>query len=313
METSPKVICGLRFAAIALAAAAMAACVPATAQVSMQPGSAAAQSVALFSSSLSGLPDDAAAAQQGAVTDGKLHFGPNAAANPQYGGTYGGGGGPRRRPYGRPTYKDRNSNPDGSSKFAFEAGAGFDVPTGATGHYQKTGWNVSFGAGRNYSHAFGWLLQYNYQELGITNSILNALNTANPSIAPITGNTHLWSITLNPTISFTDPHSRYGAYVVGGGGFYRKMTSFSALAYCDIYGDCASQTVLHQSNNAGGVSGGFGVTWKLSDDSNAKLFAEARYTWVDNQQDYNSETTGYTLNNNNARTGYVPVVFGLRF
>jgi hypothetical protein len=42
---------------------------------------------------------------------------------------------PPRRRYGRPNYADSHTNADGSSKFAFMAGAGASVPVQDTGNY----------------------------------------------------------------------------------------------------------------------------------------------------------------------------------
>jgi hypothetical protein len=302
-----------RTAAIAVSLAAGLIALPAIAQeqaaapaVSPQ---IAAQSLGMFSSSVSG--DESA----NPVVDSTPHFGPNAAADPQYGGGY--GGPPPRRPYGRPTYKDKSTNSDGSTKIAFEAGAGFNHPAGSTQNYQTTGWNISVGAGRNFNRALGVLLQYDYDNMGLPGYILDAFSASQNT--QVTGNTHLWSITANPVISFSDPHAHVGAYIVFGGGFYRKLTNLQEPGvgeYCDPYYGCyyttVNQTVAHWSNNAGGVNGGLGLTYKFSSYSNAKLFMEARYTWVDNMASpNNTAANGYPPNN--YHTMYFPVTFGIRF
>jgi len=309
----------LRAAALVFSLAAVAT-LPVCAQeqaVASQPVTATSQNATenleLFSTSAVPAQDDAVAVTNERFNLSGDHIGPNADANPQYGGGY--GGPPRRRPYGRPTYKDRYTNPDGSSKFAFEVGAGFATPAGSTGHYQKTSWNFSAGAGRNFNRAFGVLLQYDYANLGVANSITDAISNAVG--ADVNGNTHLWSITIDPVINFSDSHSHYGAYITGGGGFYRKVTTFtepdSGTCFDPYYGYYAcSQTLAHWSNNAGGLNAGLGFFYKLSTEGNAKLFAEARYTWVDNQSSpHNTAANGYPPAN--YRTGYFPVTFGLRF
>jgi len=316
----------LRFAAIVIALAA-AAVLPARAQEQTVSGQLAAsvaappvtsqsalQSLELFSTSAassdatnnaSGHED--AAGGPGSFEFGK-HIGPNPVADPQYGGGY--GGPPRRRPYGRPSYNDRWTNPDGSTKFAFEAGVGPTSPAGAWGHYRKTGWDVSFGAGRNFNRAFGVLLQYDYSRVGVVNSILNAYYN---EYGLSGGSTHIWSLTLNPVISFSDPHSHFGAYAVFGGGFYRKMTVYTFPQEEDIYRNVYSTicTECRVSNNAGGLNGGLGFTYKFTDYSNVKLFAEARYTWIDNQPTAASNAS--IAPENNHRTGYFPVTMGVRF
>jgi len=272
----------------------------------------------LFSSSASNVPDDALSTELPSLA---AHFGPNPKASPQYGGGYGGPG--PRRPYGRPTYNDRWTNSDGSSKFAFEAGVGPATAAGATGHYSRTGVDLSIGVGRNFNRAFGVLVQYDYAHMGVTNSAANNFLCGDPQSCAgfgvsASGATHLWSLTLNPVITFANPKSQWGMYVVGGGGFYRKMTTFTAT---DGFGDqlsCGGNGLCF-SNNAIGVNGGIGFTYKITQDSNAKVFAEARYTWVDNKPSVNNvAVSGGWLNGGgfpqtNQRTGYFPVTLGLRF
>jgi Outer membrane protein beta-barrel domain len=309
-----------RSAAIVLSLAAMTA-LPACAQ--QEQTATPTSTPQLFSSSATSVPDDATANELPSLSLAQ-HIGPNADASPQYGGGYGGPG--PRRPYGRPTYRDRYTNPDGSSKFAFEAGVGPVTAAGSTGHYSRTGVGVSVGVGRNFSRAFGVLLQYNYDHMGVTNSAANNFVCGNPqncNAATIdfpngtteTGATHLWSLTVNPVINFSDSHSQWGMYVVGGGGFYRKMTVFNITD--NFSGGSVSCTGSGNgcrfSNNAFGVNGGLGFFYKITADSNAKVFAEARYVWVDNQPSVNNTIANGGFPQTNQRTGYFPVTVGLRF
>jgi len=300
-----------RLAAVLSLAAVAALPAVAQEQVQAQPQPAASsqtamQNLELFSSSTSPQDDAVAAERENLGTS--LQFGPNPNADPQYGGGY--GGPPRRRPYGRPTYRDRWTNADGSSKFAFEAGVGPTSPAGSWGHYRKTGYDVSLGAGRNFNRAFGVLFQYDYSRVGVVNSIINAYDN---EYGLTGGSTHIWSLTLNPIINFSDPHSHYGAYIVAGGGFYRKMTVYTFPEQEDIYGNVYSTicTECRVSNNAGGLNGGLGFFYKFSPEGNAKLFAEARYTWIDNQPTAASNAS--IAPENNHRTGYFPVAMGIRF
>jgi hypothetical protein len=101
-------------------------------------------------------------------------------------------------------------------------------------------------------------------------------------------------------------------YVVGGAGFYRKMTVFHFTDPSFGGDDCSGVPQCHYSNNALGVNGGLGFTYKVAEGSNAKVFAEARYVWVDNQASVNNTAaTGFPQTNQ--RTGYFPVTLGLRF
>lgn len=197
---------------------------------------------------------------------------------------------------------------------AFEAGGGFSKPTGNTKAYQNLGWSLKVGGGYNLNKRFTVMMDYDYASFGVPSSILNQVNPQGG------GGTHLWSLTLNPIFNYKTS-GRFGGYVVGGGGFYRKLVNFTQpfndnCAYFDPFYGCipgtVNQTVAHFSNNAGGLNLGTGFTYKLSDTGNWKLFAEARYVWVDNQPSANSmSSTGYAPSN--FRTQYIPITFGVRF
>lgn len=237
---------------------------------------------------------------------------------------------PPRRPYARRTnYSDRTHNADGSNKYTFVVGGGFTVPAGATGKDLGISWKFQGGGGYNFNKKFGVILQYDYDKFGLTSGNLarqyaryTSLNLVDQNGRPVSfagldGSSHIWSITLNPIYHFYQSDA-LGAYVVGGGGFYRKLTNFTLPqtgVYCDFFGFCyqftQNQTFDHYSNNAGGVNGGIGFTYRFSRFASEKLFAEARYVWVDNSQSANSVDGLYPENNN--RTGYFPVTVGIRW
>ncbi len=230
---------------------------------------------------------------------------------------------PPRRQYGRPTYHDNMHNADGSSKLAFEIGGGLTAPAGSTARHQKDSYRFGAGGGRQFNKTFGVLLQYDYDHFGITDGDLQKqltlYNNLGSNLTALNGSTHIWSVTLNPIINYYTSDS-FGAYVVGGGGFYRKVTTFTTPVvgtFCNYF--CYQEAVDAQvgrryTNNAGGASAGIGFTYKLSRFSGQKFFAEARYVWVDNQPSSNNTATQsqYYLPGN-YRTGYFPVTIGLRW
>jgi Outer membrane protein beta-barrel domain len=237
---------------------------------------------------------------------------------------------PPRRQYSRRTnYSDRWHHADGSNKFTFAAGGGFNVPAGASARDLSLSWKFQVAGGYNFNKKFAVLLQYDYDKFGLTSGNLNrqfarytALNLVDQNGQPVSfagldGSTHLWSITLNPMYTFHQTDT-VGAYVIGGGGFYRKMTNFtlpSTGVYCDFFGFCyaftQNQTFDRYSNNAGGLNAGIGFTYRFSRFASEKLFAEARYVWVANSQSTDSLNGLYP--ENNKRTGYFPVTFGIRW
>jgi hypothetical protein len=248
---------------------------------------------------------------------------------------------PPRRRYGRPNYSDKNTNKDGSSKWTGLVGGGFTLPVGNTHKYETTSWAFQGGIGRNFSKTAAVLLQFDYDQFGLQNAIVNneSLLYLGATGQGFGGNNHVWSFSIDPT--FTIPtEGSLGAYVVVGAGFYHKVTNFTLPQtqcldyYCQFTGtvNVTCGAICHYTSNAPGFNGGLGVTWKFSKFSNERLYAEARYVYIDN-----SQRTGLTLANsttppygtpsnpggtytgfnaypaNSNRTSYIPVKFGIRF
>ncbi len=241
---------------------------------------------------------------------------------------------PRRRRYGRPNYNDRWHNSDGSSRLAFIAGGGFNLPVGsASSDFLNLGYRFEAGAGINFSQKLAVLFQFDYDHFGLPDKVLanqealyNNITTSN-DFTGLGGNAHIWSFTLNPTLNFYQG-DKWGSYGVVGGGFYHKVTNFtvpSVQQYCDYYGFCyqyqANQIVDHYFSNSPGVTGGIGFTYKFSRFANQKFFAEARYVHTFNQArpgdpNYTGASTGQTGNlypPNSNETSYIPVTFGIKF
>lgn len=213
----------------------------------------------------------------------------------QNSGGYGQGGYKQYPRYGQP----------GFHHLAIEAGAGFSSPIGNTTRTQTTGYNVRLGGGWNFTKNFGVLAEYEFHRTGIPNAILAA------SGAP-DGNVHLWGLTLDPVFYYKTTGA-WGGYVTGGGGFYRKLTTFTQPVYlgigCDFYGYCypqyANVTLSHFSSNQGGANIGLGFTHNVSDQG-AKIFAEARYLFVNSPKPSATQFGSGTVS-------MIPVTFGIRF
>ncbi len=212
---------------------------------------------------------------------------------------------PNQGGYNGRGYGTHHSSSSLTDHLAIEAGGGFTVPAGNTGTWQNVGYNVNIGGGWNFNDRFGVLAEYSFNGSNIPQSTLTNIGEPN-------GNVHLWSLTLDP-IFYYKTSGRIGGYVTGGGGFYRKLTSFTepvfAGDFCNFFG-CFPQfenvTLSHFSSNQGGVNIGTGVTFKPNADGKAKFYAETRYVWVD------SPTSGA----NSIGTGTVgsfPVTFGFRW
>ena len=291
----------------------------------------AAPTEAIYSSSLDGKTDSAVAA---APLDLNDPLGVRAAAQP-----------PGRR-NGHPRYRGGNTNPDGSSKYAFLVGGGLSAPVGDAHTYLTPSYGFQVGGGRNFDKTFGVLLQFDYDHFGFQGSTLaNQLalynkiidyynNQIPPPSSPIShlssldGSSHVWSISIDPTINL-NAGSDTGIYVVGGVGFYHKTANFtvpSTATYCDPYYGCyqyaANQTIDKYTSNAAGLNGGVGITHKLSRFSNERFYVEARYVYVFNQPRPGVTLATVTAANAGAfndypananRTSYFPVKVGIRF
>jgi hypothetical protein len=254
---------------------------------------------------------------------------------------YGGG----RQRYGRPKYRGSNTNADGSPKYDFFIGGGLGIPVGDQFSYATTSWAFGGGGGRMFNAHVGVNIEFNYDHFGMTaqtlrdqqnlyNAYIGFYNQANPAnpvqpLAGLDGNSHIWSLSLQPIYNIKSGEG-IGAYVTGGGGYYHKVANFEVPAigtYCDPFYGCyqytANQTIDHYTSNAFGVNGGLGITYKFSKFSGQRLFAEVRYVYL-----LNSYRPGITINTpptpqnasvyndfpqNSQRTSYLPVKFGLRF
>jgi hypothetical protein len=189
---------------------------------------------------------------------------------------------------------------------ALELGAGINVPAGNTTTWQNVGYSINLGGGWNFTNRLGLLAEYSFNRANIPQNTLT--NIGEPQ-----GNVHVWSLTLDPIVYYkTSGH--IGGYVTGGGGFYRKLTSFTVPVYvgdyCDYFYGCYPQyaniVLSHFSSNQGGLNIGTGITFKANPDGKGKFFAEARYVWVDSPKSTSASVGTGTV-------GMFPVAFGFRW
>jgi hypothetical protein len=164
-----------------------------------------------------------------------------------------------------------------ASKFALELGGGASAPFNTS--YITWGGQFTVGGGINFTNRLALLAEYQFSDNKLPGYLI-AETGANG------GHAHIWSLTLDPVVSLF-PKSSNDVYITGGGGFYRKVTSFTdpeEAEYCDYY-YCGIVTVNgvvgHYSSNQGGINIGAGYQHRMGGmygDSKMKLFVEARYT-----------------------------------
>lgn len=168
-------------------------------------------------------------------------------------------------------------------KWTFNAGGGASLTNGTTQKFVRGGGGVAaLGAARNYSKYFGIRLDFQFDNLPLRTSALQA--------AQATGaNDHIYSLMLDPIINV--PVSKnWGGYIVFGPGFYHrsgKLDSSSAIpgSACNTFfrwwGHCFNGSLpingqfLHSSQNEFGYNFGGGITRKIR--PNIELYAEFRY------------------------------------
>jgi opacity protein-like surface antigen len=186
--------------------------------------------------------------------------------------------------------------------FTFDAGAGFTTPVQHLDSRTNYGYNIMGRAGYNFTPRFGLLGEFSYNELGLSPRFLATAGTPG-------GDIHTYSATLQPMVHFKTG-GRWGFYVTGGGGYYRRTFELTApsVAQATIFDPFfgffypvvvpVTQVVASRSQNKGGLNIGAGTEIRLSSGSRWRLFGEARYQYI------------YTSPRG---TSFLPVTFGIRW
>jgi hypothetical protein len=269
-------------------------------------GSASAQKISTaddsnsYSSSNATLSADASSslfADNTAGADLGLPAAPSAAAAGQYDNrSRGGGGGSGLR-----------------SHLTYEVGGGFNAPTDESSQHISWGGNLTVGAGYRVNPMFSLMAEYQFIDSKLPGLIIDEAGATG-------GHVHIWSLTLDPVIDLT-PKSALDFYAVGGGGFYRSVTSFTdpqQAQYCTyFYCGIVTQNVVvgHYSSNQGGWNVGAGIAHRFAGwngDGKMKIFAEARYLDVLTPS-ITTQANGLGTTAVDADTKIIPVTFGLRW
>ncbi len=178
------------------------------------------------------------------------------------------------------------------------------------------------GVGYNFNKMFGVLGEFHYDHMGVTggaiaveyNNLL-ALGASADDLDGFDANAHVLAVTVNPVVNFANDRSRFGAYITAGVGYYHKTTNFTLPSYgtvCDYfcYTYASNYNVDDASAGGFGVNGGLGLTYKISEFSNERLFVEGRYNWI-KISDTANNTDVFPYNRRNSE--YIPLVAGIRF
>jgi hypothetical protein len=196
------------------------------------------------------------------------------------------------------------------SRFAFEAGGGFNAPESSSVTY---GGNFTLGGGLNFNSHLGALIEYQFVQDKLPGALIAEAEAQG-------GYARIWSFTIDPVIDLM-PKAKNDVYITGGGGFYRKVTNFTDPEdVCEVYyyEECGTenQVVGHFSSNQGGFNVGAGFQHRLGGmygDSKTKLFAEVRYLDVLSPAVIGQSADGLAPTTVAADTKMIPITLGVRF
>jgi hypothetical protein len=191
-------------------------------------------------------------------------------------------------------------------RFNFDVGGGLGIGRGDVGKFVGGSYFGIAGGGLNLSRMFGFNAEYMYYDLPLKTSVIEQ-----QAIPGASG--HLHGVTLN-IIAKAPLSGRFGAYGIGGIGWYRRsvsarselLTSGTVCQPAWIWWDITcvnrfvspTQTLSSASKDAGGFNFGGGVTYRLNHLHRAKVYVEARY-----HRAYHSDV----------QTTFIPVAVGLRW
>jgi hypothetical protein len=194
-------------------------------------------------------------------------------------------------------------------QWTFEASGGFNAPISKSVTY---GGQFTVGGGLKLNKYLSGLIEYQFLDAKLPGYLI-AETGANGGYA------HIWSFTIDPVLDLM-PKASNDVYITGGGGFYRKVTSFTdpeETEYCYYFCEVGTTNAVvgHFSSNQGGINIGAGFQHRLGSmygDSHTAIFAEARYLDVFSPAAMGS-ANGLGVTSVAANTQIIPVSFGVRF
>lgn len=169
------------------------------------------------------------------------------------------------------------------NKWSFNVGGGGSLTNGTTQKFVRGGGGVAAaGAARNYSKYFGLRLDFQFDNLPLRSSALQAAQAPGAT-------DHVYTLALGPIINIP-VSTNWGGYVVAGPAFYHrsgKLDSSTAIpgsacnSFFQWWGHCFNGSLpingnfLHSSQNEFGYDFGGGITRKIR--PNMDFYAEFRY------------------------------------
>jgi opacity protein-like surface antigen len=106
-------------------------------------------------------------------------------------------------------------------RWTLKFGGGATIPTGESHDRLTTGWHFLGGGGINFNRRFGVLGEFQWNELGVTSSVVQTLGVPG-------ADAHVMSVTANPFIKLST--GRVQPYIIGGVGYYRRTVDLTQPA-----------------------------------------------------------------------------------
>jgi hypothetical protein len=198
-------------------------------------------------------------------------------------------------------------------RLTIEAGFGANGPAGDK-PYITWGDQFTIGGGVNINHNLAALIEYQFIDDKLPGHIIAEAGATG-------GHVHLWSLTVDPVYDFL-PKASNDFYVTGGGGLYRKVTSFTnpqASYFCSYYYCAPGYTnvvVGHYSSNEGGFNIGGGYQHRFGsvygDTSRTRIYAEVRYVDAFSPA-VTTQANGLGTTSVAADTKVIPITLGVRW
>jgi hypothetical protein len=185
-------------------------------------------------------------------------------------------------------------------RFTFNGGVGFTPLVGEIGQSLNNGWGITFGGGYMFNSHFEGNVQVSYDGFGVSSGLLASTGARG-------GNSHLWSITVDPKLRL-GRERKIDPYLVGGVGYYRRTIQFTNpvlvpvtvfIPFLGFITGAAQENEVLGTLTQDGIGGSLGAGFDVKiNDNGLRFFTEARYQYAD---------TG------RVPTRMVPLTFGLRW
>jgi hypothetical protein len=180
-----------------------------------------------------------------------------------------------------------------SEKINTNLGAALTLPVGPTGQVVKTRWGLTAGAGYNFNEHHSVIGEFMWNPLYPSDGGLRPIRVALQDNS-ISGHSNLFAVTGN--YRFQLQGKKFGAYLIGGGGWYyrtaglsKQVTSGTSISCtpswlwwgftCTSGTVTSNQTITSFNSSSLGGNAGVGFTIKVADPS-YRVYIEPRYHYA---------------------------------